>query len=103
MKALRIEARNGYEIRLRTIHVRHGHRAACKGEPGAGGYVAFVQVARDGEVFVNWHLPRSGRHRPSREEAESDALEYAVRLVDRRPFGGPPTTVSQRPAAAWRA
>jgi len=103
MKTLRTETRNGYEIRLRTVHARHGRRAACTAGAGAGGYVAFVQIAREGEVFVNWHLPRFCRHWPDREKAEAEALDYTARLVDRRPFDGPPSDVPERSEAGWLA
>ncbi|MBP0593578.1 hypothetical protein J8I87_28575 [Paraburkholderia sp. LEh10] len=94
MKTVRTEARNGYEIRLRTIRI-HGHRAACTGASWAGGYVAFVQIVREGEVIANWHQPRVCRLRTSREKAEAEALQYAVRLVDRRPFDGPPPDIPE--------
>ena len=93
MKLVRIEARNGYEIRLRAVLARHGCNATCTGETASGGYVAFVQIAKDGEIFVNWHLPRSCRRWPTREQAEADALDYAIRLAERRPFTGPPSDV----------
>lgn len=95
MKSVRVETRNGYEIRLRTVMIRNGHRAACTGATAARGYVAFVQIAREGEVFVHWHLPRLGHRWPSREQAKAEALDYAIRLVERRPFEGPPSDVPE--------
>jgi hypothetical protein len=56
---------------------------------------AFVQIGRDGETVVDWTLRRPGQRRPSRDEAEADAMAYAVRLVDHRPFGGPPSDVPE--------
>ncbi|CAB3807532.1 hypothetical protein LMG28688_06565 [Paraburkholderia caffeinitolerans] len=99
MEPVRVEMRNGLEIRMRTLVVRHVRTAACPERAVVNGYLVFVQVVRDGEVFVNWHLPWLCRRWLSREEAESEALEYAVRLVDRRPYRGPPPDVTE---AVWR-
>lgn len=44
---------------------------------------------------MNWHLPRLGHRWPSREQAEAEALDYAIRLVERRPFEGPPSDVPE--------
>ncbi len=91
--------RNGLEIRMHTLVVRHVRTAAYPWQTAENGYLVFVQVVRDGEVFVNWHLPWLRRRWPSREKAESEALEYAVRLVDSRPFRAPPPDVAE---AIWR-
>ncbi|PVX85710.1 hypothetical protein C7402_103287 [Paraburkholderia unamae] len=99
MEQVRIEMRNGLEIRMHTLVVRHVRTAACPERTAVKGYLVFVQVVRHGEVLVNWHLPGLCRRWPGREEAESEALEYAVRLVDCRPFRGPPPDVT---AAVWR-
>ncbi|WP_213309288.1 hypothetical protein [Paraburkholderia sacchari] len=99
MDPVRVEMRNGLEIRMHTLGVRDVRTAACPELTAVNGYLVFVQVVRDGEVFVNWHLPWLCRRWPSREEAESEALEYAVRLVDRRPFRGPRPDVTE---AVWR-
>ncbi|AFT90035.1 hypothetical protein [Paraburkholderia phenoliruptrix] len=90
MKTVRIERRNGYEIRIRTILVHDARNMPCVEGPAAGGHAAFVQIAREGEIYVDWHLPRRHKRWASREEAEAQALDYAVRLVERRPFDGPP-------------
>jgi len=90
MKTVRIEQCNGYEIRMRTILVHDARNMPCSKAPAAGGYAAFVQIARDGEIYVDWRLPQRDRRWTSREEAEAQALGYAVRLVERRPSDGPP-------------
>ena len=97
MNSVRIETRNGYEIRLRTLLVCHGGGAPDMAGRAEDGYAAFVQIGRDGETVVDWTLPRPRQRRPSRDEAEADAdaLAYAVRLVDHRPFGGPPSDVPE--------
>ena len=99
MERVRVEMRNGLEIRMHTLVVRHVRTAACPERTAANGYLVFVQVVRDGEVFVNWHLPWLCRRWPSREEAESEALEYAVRLVDSHPLRAPLPDVAE---AVWR-
>ena len=95
MNSVRIETRNGYEIRLRTLLVCHGGGAPDMAGRAEDGYAAFVQIGRDGEIVVDWTLLWPGQRRPSRDEAEADALAYAVRLVDHRPSGGPPSDVPE--------
>lgn len=95
MNSVRIETCNGYEIRLRTLLVCHGGGAPDMA--GRAEDAAFVQIGRDGETVVDWTLRRPGQRRASRDEAEADAdaPAYAVRLVDHRPFGGPPSGVPE--------
>lgn len=99
MEPVRVEMRNGLEVRMYTLVVRHVRMAACPERTAAHGYLVFVQVVRDGEVFVNWHLPWLCRRWPSHKKAEPEALKYAVQLVDRHPFRGPPPDVTE---AVWR-
>ena len=90
MVTVRIEQRNGYDIRIRTVPVR-GARDMPRAEgPGASGYAALAQMAREGEIYVDWHLPQRHRCSARREEAEAQAPGYALRLVERCPFDGPP-------------
>lgn len=49
-----------------------------------------VRIAREGEIYVDWHLAQRHKRWARREEAEAQALGYALRLVERRPFDGPP-------------
>jgi hypothetical protein len=56
----------------------------------ASGYVSLVKIDRDVETYVEWHRSTLCRPRGTREGAEEEALQYAFRLVDRRPFDGPP-------------
>lgn len=94
MKAVRTEQRNGYDIRIRTRFVHDTRNAPGAAAPVAEGHAAFVQIAREGEIYVDWHLPRNYKGSASRDEAEAQALDYAVRLVERRPFDGPAPEVS---------
>jgi hypothetical protein len=89
MKPVRTEQRNGYDIRIRTRLVHDTSNEPGAEAPVAGGHAAFVQIARDGEIHVDWHLPRNYKGSANRDEAEAQALDYAVRLVERRPFDGP--------------
>ncbi|GJH02828.1 hypothetical protein [Paraburkholderia terrae] len=89
MKPVRTEKRNGYDIRIRTLPVHYTRNAAGAAAPMAVGHAAFVQIAREGEIYVDWHLPRNYEGSVSRDDAEAQALDYAVRLVERRPFDGP--------------
>lgn len=95
MNSMRIETRNGHEIRLRTLLVCHGGREPRRDGSAMDGYAAFVQIEREGETVVDWHLPRPRQRRASCEEAEADALAYAIRVVERRPFGGPQSDVPE--------
>ncbi|MPW10502.1 hypothetical protein GCT19_33570 [Paraburkholderia sp. CNPSo 3155] len=92
MKTIKIEQCNGYEIGIRTVlvHDGNGRPEAEADATSAGGYAAFVQIARDGEVCVDWHMPQRQRRCATREDAEAQAMDYAIRLVERRPFDGPP-------------
>lgn len=94
MKPVRTEQRNGYDIRIRTLLVHDRRNAAGAAAPVAGGHAAFVQIAREGEIYVDWHLPRNYKGSVSRDEAEAQAPNYAVRLVEPRPFDGPAPEVS---------
>ena len=53
MNSVRIETRNGYEIRLRTLLVCHGGGAPDMAGRAEDGYAAFVQIGRDGETVVD--------------------------------------------------
>ena len=97
MNTVRTEQKNGYEIRVKAVRVHRGARAAPPREHAFDGYVPLIEIARDGEVYVDWHRPKPCPPRTTRDEAEADALAYATRLIERRPFGGPPPGL---PAAA---
>ncbi|MFP4894257.1 hypothetical protein [Paraburkholderia sp. EG304] len=95
MKTIKIEQCNGYEIGIRTVLVHDGNRTPEADATSAGGYAAFVQIARDGEVCVDWHMPQRLRRWAAREDAEAQAKDYAVHLVERRPFDRPPPDFPQ--------
>jgi hypothetical protein len=54
------------------------------------GYIAIVRIERGGEIWADWHLPRFSERWTSAAEAQRDALEYAVKLIDRGVPGAPP-------------
>jgi hypothetical protein len=89
MKPVRTEQRNGYDIRIRTLFVHDTRNAPGAAAPVAGSHAAFVQIAREGEIYVDSHLPRNYKGSASRGDAETQALDYAARLAERRPFDGP--------------
>ncbi|WP_232434282.1 DUF6566 family protein [Burkholderia ubonensis] len=47
------------------------------------GYIAIVRIDRNDEVLADWHLPRFGERWTSAAEAQRNAVEYAVKLIDR--------------------
>ncbi|WP_232434779.1 DUF6566 family protein [Burkholderia ubonensis] len=51
------------------------------------GYVAIVRIDRNDEVLADWHLPRFGERWTSAAEAQRNAVEYAVKLIDRGVLG----------------
>ena len=74
MKPVRTEQRNGYDIRIRTLLVHDTHNAPVAAVPVAVGHAAFVQIARDGEIYVDWHLRRNyKRQRQSRRGRSAGA------------------------------
>ncbi|GJH36340.1 hypothetical protein CBA19CS91_26305 [Paraburkholderia hospita] len=94
IKPVRTEQGNGYDIRIRTLLVHDTRNAPGAAAPVAVRHAAFVQIAREGEIYVDWHRPRNYKGSVSRDDAEAQALDYAVRLVERRPFDGPAPEVS---------
>src|SRR5258706_13241386 len=90
MNRTRTENRNGYDIHIKAVLVHQGGAVSPERNASASGYVSLVKIDRDVETYVEWHRPNLCRPRGTREEAEEDALQYAFRLVDRRPFDGPP-------------
>lgn len=93
MNTVRTAQKNGYDIRVKAVRVHRGARATLAPERAFDGYVPLVEIARDDEVYVDWHRPKPCPPRATRDQAEADALAYAARLVERRPFDGPPPGV----------
>jgi hypothetical protein len=73
----------GYAIHIRTIPVRH----IVTRVSAPDGYIAIVQIERQGQVLADWHQPRYSERWVTAREAQRDALEYAVRLIDRGVLG----------------
>ncbi|MGY6258071.1 hypothetical protein ACXIVK_31875 [Paraburkholderia caledonica] len=68
----------GRTIRIHTFPVR---RIATR-DSVPDGYIATVQIEREGDVLADWHLPFFSERCLSAGEARRDALEYAVKLID---------------------
>ncbi|WP_246637313.1 hypothetical protein [Burkholderia catarinensis] len=47
------------------------------------GYIAIARIERSGEVWADWPLPRLGERWTRAAEGQRDALEYAVKPIDR--------------------
>ncbi|AXF25612.1 hypothetical protein CUJ89_34775 [Burkholderia pyrrocinia] len=75
----------GHQINIRAVPVRYIQTPASAPD----GYVAVVQICLNGEVLADWHLPRYGELWRSRQEAEREAMQYAVRLINRGVFDEP--------------
>ncbi|RQR51418.1 hypothetical protein DIE19_29325 [Burkholderia sp. Bp9126] len=73
----------GHAIRIRTIPVRQIVTRMSIPD----GYIAIVRIDRNDEVLADWHLPRFGERWTSVAEAQRDAVEYAVKLIDRGVLG----------------
>ncbi|UXU85405.1 DUF6566 family protein [Burkholderia sp. S-53] len=73
------ESWKGHAIRIRTIPVRQivTHMSI------PDGYIANVRIDGNDEVLADWHLPRFSERWGTAAEAQRDALEYAVKLIDR--------------------
>ena len=78
---------------MKVVHVQRGVSAMPDSRLPTPGYVPLVQICRDDEVVVDWHVTKCCRSRSLRDEAEDDALVYASKLVERPLFDGPPSGV----------
>ncbi|MBB5404792.1 hypothetical protein HDG41_006888 [Paraburkholderia sp. JPY162] len=77
----------------------HGVRnMACAEGPAKGDYASLVQIAHEGELYVDWHLPQCHQRWASREQAEAQALgcSSVARFTDRRRI------FPRQPDAAWQ-
>ncbi|CAN0626717.1 conserved protein of unknown function [Burkholderia multivorans] len=77
------ESWKGHAIHIRTIPVR---RIVTR-LSAPDGYIAIVRIERNDEVLADWHLPRFSERWTSAAEAQRDAVEYAVKLIDRGVLG----------------
>lgn len=93
MNTIRSEKRNGYDVHVKVVQVHRGSSTMQDSRLPTAGYVPLVQICRDDEVVVEWHVPKCYRPRSLRKEAGDDALAYASKLVEQRPFDGPPSGV----------
>lgn len=79
------ESWKGHQINIRTVPVRYIHTPVSAPD----GYVAIVQICMNGDVLADWHLPRYGERWRSQQEAEREAMQYAVQLINRGVWGEP--------------
>jgi hypothetical protein len=77
------ESWKGHLINILTIPVRQ----IVTRISAPDSYIAIVRIERSGEVLADWHLPRFSEHWASAAEAQRDAVEYAVKLIDRGVLG----------------
>jgi hypothetical protein len=75
----------GHQVNIRAAPVRHIQTAASAPD----GYVAIVQICRDGDALADWHLPRYSQRWRSPQEAGREAMQYAVQLINRGVLGEP--------------
>ncbi|RQZ16792.1 hypothetical protein DIE15_13820 [Burkholderia sp. Bp9031] len=83
MPDMTLESWKGHAIHIRTIPVQQ--IVARVSAPD--GYIAIVRIERSGEVLADWHLPCFSERWTSAAEAQRDAIEYAVKLIDRGVLG----------------
>ncbi len=79
------ESWKGHQVNIRAVPVRHIQTAASAPDS----YVAIVQICRNGDVLADWHLPRYSERWRSTQEAEREAMQYAVQLINRGVLGEP--------------
>lgn len=77
------ESWKGHVILVRTIPVRQVVTRMSIPD----GYIAIVRIGRNDEVLADWHLPRFSERWGTAAEAQRDAFEYAVKLIDRGVLG----------------
>lgn len=68
----------GRTVRIQTFPVRR----IVTHDATPDGYIAIVRVERNGDVLVDGHLPFFAERWLSEAEARTDALEYAVKLIE---------------------
>ncbi|GJH05926.1 DUF6566 family protein [Paraburkholderia terrae] len=77
------ESWKGHVIHIRTIPVRQIVTRMSTPD----GYIAIVRIDQNDELLADWHLPRFSERWASTAEAQRDAVEYAVKLIDRGVLG----------------
>ena len=76
------ETWEGHVSRIHAIPVRYIQNRMSAPEA----WIAIVRIERNEDVLADSHLPRFAGHWTSAAEAQREALEYAVKLVDRGVF-----------------
>ena len=77
------ESWKGHVIHIRTIPVRQIVTRMSTPD----GYIAIVRIDQNDELLADLHLPRFSERWTSAAEAQRDAVEYAVKLIDRGVLG----------------
>jgi hypothetical protein len=85
MDNVKNETWKDYDIGIQTIPVQQF--VTRQSVPDA--YVAIVRIAARGETLADWHLPRYAEPWKSQPEAQRDALDYAVKLIESGVFATP--------------
>jgi hypothetical protein len=85
MKDVIQEPWKGHQINIRAVPVRHIQTPVSVPD----GYVAIVQICMNGDVLADWHLPRYSERWRSPQEAEREAMQYAVHLINLGVFDEP--------------
>lgn len=78
MQPVTTESWKGRTVRIHVFPVR---RIETRNS-APGGYIATVKVEKSGQILVDWHLPFFSERWLSEGEAQRDAFEYAVKLID---------------------
>ncbi|TDG03198.1 hypothetical protein E1N52_36245 [Paraburkholderia guartelaensis] len=65
-----------------SIHVFPVRRIETR-DSAPDGFIATVKIEKAGQILADWHLPYFSERWLSEGEAQRDALEYAVKLIDR--------------------
>jgi hypothetical protein len=95
MQAVTQESWRGRTVRIHVFPVRRIDTP----DAAPDGYIATVKVVRSGHILADWHLPFFSDRWLSEGEAQRDAFEYAVKLIDSGVLDEPQRL---RDRAAWR-
>jgi hypothetical protein len=78
MQTETLESWKGQTVRIRAFPVRRID--TCDSAPD--GYIATVKIEKNGQTLADWHLPFFSERWRYAGEAQRDAFEYAVKLID---------------------
>ncbi|HKT96332.1 MAG TPA: hypothetical protein VJS30_07335 [Paraburkholderia sp.] len=78
MQAVTIESWKGRTVRIHVFPVR---RIDTR-DAAPAGFIATVKIVRSCHILADWHLPFFSERWLSEGEAQRNAFEYAVKLID---------------------